>query len=105
PRGNSPPHCALRPPPPSPPAGFPRGRPSPAEIDGTKLDSGLQWLPFTIPFAITGQPAISVPCGFTAGGLPVGLQIIGRRHADAMVLRAAAAFEAARPWAERRPQL
>jgi len=88
-----------------PTAAFPIGRAFPAEIEGTKLDNGLQWLPFTIPFAITGQPAISVPCGFTAGGLPVGLQIIGRRHADAMVLRAAAAFEAAQPWAGRRPQL
>lgn len=88
-----------------PTAAFPIGRAFPAEIDGRKLDNGLQWLPFTIPFAITGQPAISVPCGFTAGGLPVGLQIIGRRHADAMVLRAAAAFEAVRPWTGRRPQL
>jgi amidase len=54
-------------------------------------------------FAITGQPAISVPAGFTSEGLPVGLQIVGRRFADATVLRVAAAFEAARPWARRRP--
>ncbi len=54
---------------------------------------------------MTGQPAATVPAGFTAAGLPVGLQIVGRRHDDAAVLRAAAAFEAAFPWAERRPDL
>jgi aspartyl-tRNA(Asn)/glutamyl-tRNA(Gln) amidotransferase subunit A len=52
---------------------------------------------------MTGQPAATVPCGFTHDGLPVGLQIVGRRFADAAVLRAAAAFEAARPWAAKRP--
>jgi len=61
--------------------------------------------PFTFPFAMTGQPAISVPCGTTADGLPVGLQLVGRRFAEATVLRAAAAFEAARPWNTRRPEL
>ena len=60
---------------------------------------------FTFPFNLTGQPAASVPCGFTADGLPVGLQIVGRWHADALVLRAAAAFEALQPWASRRPAL
>jgi len=44
-----------------------------------------------------------VPAGFTAAGLPVGLQIVGRRCADLSVLQASAAFEAARPWADRRP--
>jgi aspartyl-tRNA(Asn)/glutamyl-tRNA(Gln) amidotransferase subunit A len=58
---------------------------------------------FTLPFNTTGQPAASVPCGFTRAGLPIGLQIVGRRFDDATVLRAAAAFEAARPWAQRRP--
>jgi len=55
------------------------------------------------PFNLTGQPAATVPCGFTNDGLPVGLQIVGRRFADAMVLRAAAAFEGARPWIHHRP--
>jgi aspartyl-tRNA(Asn)/glutamyl-tRNA(Gln) amidotransferase subunit A len=63
------------------------------------------WVPFTYPFNLTGQPAASIPCGFTGEGLPVGLQIIGRRFDDASVLRAAAAFEAARPWADQRPNL
>lgn len=48
---------------------------------------------------MTMQPAISVPCGLTRAGLPIGLQIVGPAHDDALVLRAAAAFEAARPFA------
>ena len=55
------------------------------------------WTPFTYPFNLTGQPAASIPCGFTRSGLPVGLHIVGPRFADALVLRAARAFEAARP--------
>ncbi|CAM03044.1 aspartyl-tRNA(Asn)/glutamyl-tRNA(Gln) amidotransferase subunit A [Saccharopolyspora erythraea NRRL 2338] len=56
------------------------------------------WTPLTYPFNMTQQPAASVPCGFTAEGLPIGLQIVGPRHSDARVLRAARAFEQARPW-------
>jgi aspartyl-tRNA(Asn)/glutamyl-tRNA(Gln) amidotransferase subunit A len=55
------------------------------------------WTPFTYPFNLTQQPAATVPCGFTASGLPVGLQIVGPRYGDALVLRAAHAFEAAHP--------
>jgi Asp-tRNA(Asn)/Glu-tRNA(Gln) amidotransferase A subunit family amidase len=84
---------------------FPLGRSFPEEIAGKKLETSIDWFPFTYPFNITGHPAISVPCGWTADGLPVGLQIVGRRFADATVLRAAAAFEAAAPWADRRPAL
>ncbi|MGH8808815.1 MAG: amidase family protein, partial [Noviherbaspirillum sp.] len=53
--------------------------------------------PFCLPFNLTQQPAASVPCGFTQAGLPVALQIVGAAHADALVLRAAQAFEAAQP--------
>jgi len=63
----------------------------------------LAWSPFTYPFNLTGEPAISVPCGLSAAGLPVGLQIVGPRFAEGRVLRAAAAFEAAQPWGDRRP--
>ena len=63
------------------------------------------WTPFTYPFNLTGQPASSVPCGFTASGLPIGLQLVGRRFDDVTVLRASAAFEAARPWAHKQPPL
>jgi aspartyl-tRNA(Asn)/glutamyl-tRNA(Gln) amidotransferase subunit A len=57
------------------------------------------WAPFSYPFNLTTQPAASVPCGLTTAGLPIGLQIVGSVGADALVLRAARAFEAARPFA------
>ena len=60
---------------------------------------------FPAPFNATGQPAISVPCGFTEAGLPFGLQIAGRRREDALVLRAARAFEQANPLHDRHPAL
>ena len=64
-----------------------------------------RFLAFTIIANLTGQPAATVPAGWTAGGLPVGLQIMGRHLDDPLVLRASAAFEAVRPWAHRWPQL
>lgn len=57
----------------------------------------LGWTPFSYPFNLTQQPAITVPCGLTQDGLPIGLQIVGRMFDDAMVLRAARAFESAVP--------
>ncbi len=60
---------------------------------------------FTIPFNLTGQPAASIPAGFTEDGLPVGLQIVGRKYDEPTVLRASARFEEARPWADRWPDL
>jgi aspartyl-tRNA(Asn)/glutamyl-tRNA(Gln) amidotransferase subunit A len=81
---------------------FPVGRDFPDTVAGQRR-THLAWTPFTYPFNLTGQPAISLPCGWTSGGLPVGLQIIGRRLDDRTVLRAAAAFEAMAPWVGRRP--
>ena len=75
------------------------------EIAGIKGTPALDWTPFTYPFNFTGQPAASVPCGWTEEGLPVGLQIVGRRFADATVLKVAAAFEHAAPWADKYPPL
>ena len=66
---------------------------------------GSDWMATTFPFDLTGQPAISVPCGFTTDGGPVGLQIVGPRGNDALVLRAARAFERANPVGRRRPPL
>jgi aspartyl-tRNA(Asn)/glutamyl-tRNA(Gln) amidotransferase subunit A len=65
----------------------------------------VQWAEFSYPFNFTGQPAASIPCGFTKAGLPVGLQIVGPRFNDTLVLQASAAFEQARPWADKRPSL
>ncbi len=87
-----------------PTTAFAAGVPTPTEVAGRPIH-GFGYTPFTFPFNLTGQPAITVPCGFAADGLPVGLQIIGRRFADAAVLQAAAAFEAARPWTDRYPPL
>ena len=75
------------------------------EIAGRPGATMFDRLSFTYPFNLTGHPAASVPCGFTAEGLPVAIQIVGRWHADAMVLRAAAGFEAIQPWAQSRPPL
>jgi 2-haloalkanoic acid dehalogenase type II len=67
--------------------------------------AGLPWAGFSYPFNFTGQPACSLPAGFTKAGLPVGLQVVGRRFADLTVLQAAAAFEKARPWQQTRPEV
>jgi aspartyl-tRNA(Asn)/glutamyl-tRNA(Gln) amidotransferase subunit A len=80
---------------------FPLGLVGPHEVAG-RLVTHLGWT-LCYPFNYSGQPAVSVPAGWTASGLPVGLQIVGRRLEDTLVLRAAAAFEALRPWATRRP--
>lgn len=58
----------------------------------------IDWSPFSYPFNLTRQPAASVPCGLTKAGLPIGLQIVGRIYDDALVLRAARAFEEAQPF-------
>jgi Asp-tRNA(Asn)/Glu-tRNA(Gln) amidotransferase A subunit family amidase len=81
--------------------------PAPAfavELDRPAGTEGLGWTPFTYPFNLTGLPAISVPCGWTSEGLPVGLQMVGPRYADADVLRLAAAYEAVAPWRHRLPK-
>lgn len=83
---------------------FPADRLQPAHWPEHPWD-GLAWAQFSYPFNWAGNPAVSVPCGFTPGGLPVGLQIVGRRFDDLGVLQASFAFEQARPWADRRPPL
>jgi aspartyl-tRNA(Asn)/glutamyl-tRNA(Gln) amidotransferase subunit A len=65
----------------------------------------LSWAEFSYPFNMSWNPAASVPCGFTGDGLPVGLQIVGRRFDDLGVLQASAAFEQIAPWADKQPKL
>lgn len=77
----------------------------PPEIDGQPVANAIDAMIVTYAITLAGLPAISVPAGFTADGLPVGLQIVGGRHAEALVLRAAAAFEQLAPWADQRPPL
>jgi len=72
------------------------GRVTPA--DGSYGDNWINWSPYTYPFNLTQQPAASVPCGFSSDGLPIGLQIVGPARQDHLVLRAARAFESARPF-------
>ncbi len=83
---------------------FEVGIQGPTAIDGKEVEP-FEWLHFTYPLNLTGQPAATAPAGWTDDGLPVGLQIIGRHLGDAMVLRASACFEAARPWKNRWPPL
>jgi len=85
-------------------AAFPADRLMPADWPSHDWD-WVSWAEFSYPFNFSGSPAASVPCGFTAEGLPVGLQIVGPRLADLRVLQAARAFERARPWADKRPPL
>jgi aspartyl-tRNA(Asn)/glutamyl-tRNA(Gln) amidotransferase subunit A len=80
---------------------FPVGRIAP---ERTEPDAWLEWSPYTFPFNLTGQPAINVPGGFTASGLPIGVQLVGRHFADDVVLRAAYALEAALDLGERHPE-
>jgi len=75
-------------------AAFPVERVRPAHWPEHEWD-WLAWSEFLYPFNMSGQPAASIPCGFTRAGLPVGLQIVGRRFDDLGVLQASAAFEAA----------
>ena len=79
---------------------FDAGRLSPLADDG---NAWLGWTPFSYPFNLTQQPAASVNCGFTASGLPVGLQIVGRMFDDAGVLSAAQAYEQSNPLYHRWP--
>jgi Asp-tRNA(Asn)/Glu-tRNA(Gln) amidotransferase A subunit family amidase len=76
----------------------------PEGINGVEIDPLHGWI-LTWPFNLTGNPTASVPAGYSDDQLPIGMQLIGRRHEDDTVLRASAAFEEARPWTATRPPL
>jgi aspartyl-tRNA(Asn)/glutamyl-tRNA(Gln) amidotransferase subunit A len=76
-------------------AAFAAGHEVPPE---SQMDRWWEWSPFTYPFNLTQQPAAAVPCGFATSGLPVSMQIVGAKYSDALVLRAAYAYEASHPF-------
>lgn len=75
----------------------------PREIMGQRVNKLWGATPFTAGFNLSGNPAASIPCGFSSDGLPIGLQIVGRWGDEMSVLRASAALERARPWAHKVP--
>lgn len=83
---------------------FPIGQDGPDEVAGHDLGP-VRWFAMTAIFNMTGQPVASVPCGFDSDGLPVGLQIVGRRYADWDVFRASKTFEEISPWAHHWPKI
>ncbi|MEZ5786320.1 MAG: amidase family protein [Xanthobacteraceae bacterium] len=84
----------------TPVVAFDLGCDVPPELEGANI---VSWVAYTYPFNLCGYPAASVPCGFTQSGLPVGLHIVGKALGETDILRAAAAFESARPWADKKP--
>jgi aspartyl-tRNA(Asn)/glutamyl-tRNA(Gln) amidotransferase subunit A len=80
---------------------FEAGKLAPAAADNT--GKWVNWTPFSYPFNLTQQPAASVPCGFTAKGLPAGLHLVGRMFDDRTVLNTAHAYERATAWHKARP--
>jgi aspartyl-tRNA(Asn)/glutamyl-tRNA(Gln) amidotransferase subunit A len=74
-------------------------------IEGTPPEHAMLRPRNTMPFNVLGLPALSVPCGFTAGGLPIGLQIVGKAFDEAGILRIAHAYEQATDWHRRRPAI
>jgi len=79
---------------------------APIEIDGRVADTVRKaWYPYTLPFNLSGNPAVTLPCGRDEDGLPIGLQLVGPHLGDARLLRAAALYEMAQPWAGDRPLL
>ncbi|MBA7689477.1 Glutamyl-tRNA(Gln) amidotransferase subunit A, chloroplastic/mitochondrial [subsurface metagenome] len=62
------------------------------------------WLPFTYPFNMSGHPAASIPCGWSSDGLPIGMQIVGKRFDELTVLQVSKAFEEVAPWQDKKPK-
>jgi aspartyl-tRNA(Asn)/glutamyl-tRNA(Gln) amidotransferase subunit A len=86
----------------TPVTAFELGRDVPPKLEGANI---VSWIAYTYPINLCGLPAASVPCGFSQEGLPVGLHIVAKALGETDILCAAAAFEAARPWADKKPPL
>jgi len=76
-----------------------------ARVEESELTTTITLIRLTNPFNLAGLPALSLPCGFTSGGLPIGLQLVGRHWEEATLLRVASAYEQATPWHKARPKL
>jgi aspartyl-tRNA(Asn)/glutamyl-tRNA(Gln) amidotransferase subunit A len=83
---------------------FELGKSFPEQIAGKSV-SPAAWMPFTYPFNMSGHPAASIPCGWSSEGLPIGMQIVGRRFDEATVLQVSKAFEEIAPWQEKIPKI
>uniref|UniRef100_A0A7J2TIX4 Amidase n=1 Tax=Archaeoglobus fulgidus TaxID=2234 RepID=A0A7J2TIX4_ARCFL len=83
---------------------FEIGKISPDEIAG-KPTTPIGWMPFTYPFNFTGQPSASIPAGFSKDGLPIGMQITGRKYEDFRVLQISKAFQEISPWQSEKPKI
>ena len=84
---------------------FPVDEPWKAEIDGQPMDTYHRWMEVVVPASLLGLPALAMPAGFGEAGLPMGLQIIGRRGADADILSLGAAWHEMTDWPGQRPAL
>ncbi len=82
---------------------FELGRSFPTKIDDKDVGPG-EWMPFTYPFNMSGHPAASIPCGWSSDGLPIGMQIVGRRFDEVSVLQVSKAFEEIAPWQDKIPK-
>ncbi|MEM4566342.1 MAG: amidase [Archaeoglobaceae archaeon] len=83
---------------------FDLGKINPDEIAG-KPTTPIGWMPFTYPFNFTGLPSASIPAGFSKDGLPIGMQITGRKYEDLAVLRISKAFQEVAPWQKVKPKI
>ncbi len=82
---------------------FESGITYPSKINGIDV-TPTAWQAFTFPFNFTGHPAASIPCGWTNAGLPIGLQIVGKRFQEMLVLQVSKAFEERAPWQDKKPK-
>ncbi|MFW9880170.1 MAG: amidase family protein, partial [Candidatus Thorarchaeota archaeon] len=75
----------------------------PSQINGMNV-TPTAWQAFTFPFNFTGHPAATIPCGWTNTSLPVGLQIVGHRFQELLILQVSKAFEEIAPWQDKKPK-
>ena len=81
---------------------FELGTAAPRQINGINVRA-TDWQPFTFPFNFTGHPAASIPCGWASGNLPIGMQIVGKRFSELLILQVSKAFEEIAPWQDKKP--